>query len=65
MKIKIEDLKKAIKEAEAHSKHERVNVKIDSHLYISFQDRYDVEVEIKLSEDGNMLPKIRKEDILR
>lgn len=65
MRVKLDDLKKALANVEANSKDEVVSIKIDSHIYISYTDRYDVQVEIKISENGNMLPKIRKEDVLR
>lgn len=64
MRIKLSDLKKAILKAEADSKDEMVNVKIDDKIYISYEDRYNVQVEIKIFENGQMLPKIRKEDVL-
>lgn len=64
MRIKLADLKKAVLEAEAKGKDEMINIKIDSQLYISFEDRYNSQIEIKLFENGNMLPKIRKEDVL-
>lgn len=64
MRVRLADLKKAILEAEAKGKDEMINIKIDSYLYMSFEDRYNVQVEIKIFENGNMLPKIRKEDVL-
>lgn len=64
MRIKLSDLKKAVLEAEAKGKDEMINIKIDSQVYISFEDRYNSQIEIKLFENGNMLPKIRKEDVL-
>lgn len=65
MIVKLADIKKAISKAEAESKNEMVSIKIDSHIYVTYTDRYDVNVEIKISENGLMLPKITKEDILR
>jgi hypothetical protein len=64
MRIRLSDLKKALAEIEAKSKDEMVNIKIDSQLYLMFEDRYNGYVEIRLFENGTMLPKIRKEDIL-
>lgn len=64
MRVKLADLKKALLKAETDCKDVMVNVKIDDTIYISYEDRYNVQVEIKIFEEGRMLPKIRKEDVL-
>ena len=67
MKISIADLKKAITWVEVNSKDTHVNVTLGQQegLVLQCQDKYDSHVEIKLFENSNMMPKIRKEDILR
>lgn len=68
MKLKIEDLKKAISWCEANSRDLLVTVELNPdgrNLSIKTQDRYDVLVDIKLFNDGNMGPTIKKEEALK
>lgn len=67
IKIKLEDLKKAIAKIESESKELTINISIDGHqLNLGTFDRYDCELEIALFEFGvDFLPKIKKTDILR
>lgn len=68
MKIKLEDLKKAVQWMEANSRD--VMITIENHhdgrnLVLKCQDKYEVSVEIKLYHDGTMGPRILKEDALK
>jgi hypothetical protein len=67
VKIKLEDLKKAVQWMEANSKDIVIHVSenSDRYLVLKCQDRYDVQVEIKLFNDGTMGPRITKEDSLK
>lgn len=67
MKIALADLKKALNWIETNSKDVVIDV-VDHHdgkLYLKCQDKYEVYVEITLYHESSMLPKIRKEDILK
>lgn len=67
MKIRLEDLKKAVAWAEANSRDLFVQVmSIDGNkLTIKCLDRQDSDVEITLFDSGNLMPKIRRTDILK
>jgi hypothetical protein len=67
MKIKLEDLKKAVQWVEANSRDVMVTLveNPDRHLVIKCTDKYEVSVEIKLFNDGTMGPRITKEDALK
>lgn len=67
MKIKLEDLKKAVQWAEANSRDVMIVVKAndDRYLTLSCADRYDVSVEIKVFSEGSMGPRITKEEALK
>jgi hypothetical protein len=67
MKIAVSDLKKALAWIEANTR--EVNVRLELHhdgrnLSIKCEDKYQVQVEIKLFNDGTMQPRITKEDAL-
>lgn len=64
MKIAINDLKKALTWLEGHSNDTHINMVWVDNLIIQCKDKYEQSVEIKLYEDSNMLPKIRKEEVL-
>lgn len=67
MKLKIEDLKKALQWIEANSRDVYVTIEKchqDRNLILKCQDKYEVQVEIKLFNEGNMGPRITKEDAL-
>lgn len=64
MKISIADLKKAIKKIEEISSDSHVQMLMVHQLTIGFKDRYQAQVEITLFNDSNMLPKIRKDELL-
>lgn len=68
MKIKLAELKKAISWVEQNSQDVLLNITIDenreSYLKIVCKDRYEVYCEIKVFNDGLMLPKIIKESNL-
>ena len=68
MKIKLEDLKKAVAWIEANTR--EVIIRFEMHqdgrnLAIKCTDKYDVAVEIKLFNEGTMGPRITKEDALK
>lgn len=65
MKISVSDLKKALKWVEEHSNDNHVNLHLIDQLTIGCKDKYQAQVEIVLYEDSMMLPKIRKEDVLK
>lgn len=65
MKIAILDLKKALKKIEEISNDTHVNIIWVDNMNISFKDKYEAQVEITLFENSMMLPKIRKEDLLK
>lgn len=64
MKISIADIHKAMKWLEKHSNDTHVNIVWVDNMIIQCKDKYQASVEIKLYEDSNMLPKIRKEEVL-
>lgn len=68
MKISVADLKKAVRWIEEHTNESfiRVNEYIveGGIIEIICQDKYDTQVRIKIYQDGNMLPKITREDVL-
>jgi hypothetical protein len=65
VKIAIDDLKKAIKWLDANSNDTHVNILLIDQFMMQCKDKYEAQVEITLFEDSMMLPKIRKEDLLR
>lgn len=67
MKVSIADLKKTIKWIEENSKDVMVEIQIPQNetMYVRCVDNYQMMVEITLSNEGRMLPKIRKEDFLK
>lgn len=68
MKIKLEDLKKAVQWIEANSRDVQVKIEKDvndRNMIIKCTDKYDVSVEIKLFNEGSMGPRILKEDNLK
>ena len=66
MKISVEDLKKMLGWIEANSFDVAVKITIQERIMvIKCSDRFATEVEIHLHEEGNVMPKIRKTDILR
>lgn len=65
MKISIADLKKALKWMDENSNDTHVNLHLIDQLSLSCKDKYEAQVEIVLYEDSMMLPKIRKEDVLK
>ena len=67
MKIDLEELKKAIDWLRANSHDLKVHIvlhEIDK-LVIKTMDKHDNEVEITLYTDSQMLPKIKKTEVLR
>lgn len=65
MKIGLEDLKKAIAWVEANTNDLFVNIQlIDTKMSLKCTDKYDASVEIVLTEESRLMPKIRKEDRL-
>jgi hypothetical protein len=65
MKIDIKDLKKALQWLEANTHSESVNLYMgDNKLTVSTLDKYEAQVEIVLYENGSMMPKIKKTDLL-
>lgn len=64
MKIALADLKKAIKKIEEISNDSHVSILMINNLTIDFKDKYQAQVEITLFDDSNMLPKIRKQEVL-
>lgn len=67
MKIKLDELKKAIQWIEENSNAMDVSLYAgEGHkIVLKCMDRMEVEVEIILFADGQMMPKIKKTDILR
>lgn len=67
MKIALADLKKAVNWIEENSKDVVISVldHQDGKLYLKCTDKYEVSVEIILYHESSMLPKIKKEDLLR
>jgi hypothetical protein len=63
MKIAVADLKKALAWIESNSHETHIDVKWSDGMVILCKDKYQVLVEITLSEN-NMLPKIKKETFL-
>lgn len=68
MKVSIDELKKAVKWVEANSNATAIKVHIindsTSKLYIDCDDKYGSSIEIVLYEDGTMLPKIKRTEVL-
>lgn len=66
MKISVADLRKALKWIEANSNDTHVNIEAYSmpRLLFYLKDKYEKQVEITLFADSNMMPKIKKEEIL-
>jgi hypothetical protein len=63
MKVKVDDLEKAINWMKKHSSDPMCNVQeVECGLVITSKDRYDKYVEMKLSMGGTMTPKIIKEE---
>lgn len=66
MKISISDIKKAIQWIEVNTNESHVSlIMVDSALIIDCKDKYEQSIEIKLFNDNMMLPKIRKETLLK
>ena len=67
MRVDINELKKAVQWMETNSRDLKVNIFVyDSNKFtLSCMDKFDNEVEITLFSDGQMLPKIKKTEILR
>jgi hypothetical protein len=67
MKIDIEELKKAIDWLRTNSHDMKVHITLHEidRLIISTMDKHDNEVEIVLYSDSQMLPKIKKTEVLR
>lgn len=67
MKLAVADLKKAIQWIEANSRDLHVRLERDPndrHILIKCEDKYQVQIEIKIFAESNMSPRIRKEDAL-
>lgn len=65
MKFDVKDLKKAIQWIESNTYAESVNLYMgDNKLTVSTLDKYEAQVEIVLYENGSMMPKIKKTDLL-
>ena len=65
MKLKLDELKKAVGWIEANSRDVIVNLYIcNRELRIECEDKYQKQVEITLWNEGGMLPKIKKTEIL-
>lgn len=65
MKIKVDDLKKALDWLRTNSSDEFIDIQLHPrNIVLSFNDKYQSSVEVKLYEDSSMLPKIRKENPL-
>jgi hypothetical protein len=67
VKINIDELKKAVNWLEANSRDVMVQIYTfeSNKLTLKCLDRYENEVEIVIYEDGQMMPKIRKTEILK
>lgn len=67
MKIDLKELKKAVQWIEVNTNMVAVNIFVmdGNKLIFSCMDKQDTEVEITLFSDGQMLPKIRKTEVLR
>lgn len=67
MKIELKELKKAVSWIEANSRDLSVNIISGdgSKLILHCFDKNDCEVEITLYTDNQMLPKIKKTEVLR
>lgn len=67
MKIDLKELKKAVNWVEANTNQVHINIySADSNkLVITTMDKQDTEVEIVLYSDSQMLPKIKKTEVLR
>ena len=67
MKVSIDELKKAVVWLQGNSRD--LDVQVYTHngtqLIIKAMDKYENEVEITIYENGTLLPKIRKTEILR
>ena len=65
MKIKIDDLERAVKWMKSHSQDVMCNItEIEKGLQITCKDKYAKYVDMKLTQEGNIGPKIIKEDEL-
>lgn len=66
MKISVADLKKAIQWIEANTNESHVRIDVLGPVFTIYaKDKYEQSVDIKLFDDNTMLPKIRKETILK
>jgi hypothetical protein len=66
MKISIADLKKALLWIEVNTNESHVGISLlGPSFIIDTKDKYDQKIEIKLFDDNMMLPKIRKETVLK
>lgn len=67
MKIDIKDLKKALDWIEANTKAEYVylhNYGANNKLFIETFDKYEASIQITIFEQGTMMPKITKTEVL-
>lgn len=67
MKIKLSELKQAVTWIETNTNQEYIFINVDggNQLDIKTFDRGESEVVITLFQDGNLLPKIKRTEILR
>lgn len=66
MKIDLKELKKAVQWVEGNSNVVRVDIQMqEGKLFLTCMDKGDSEVEITLFSDSQMLPKIKKTEVLR
>lgn len=67
MKIDIKDLKKAVQWIEVNTHQISINIYMGeaNKLVLTCMDKHDTEVEITLFSDNQMLPKIKKTEVLR
>lgn len=66
MKIDLKELKKAVQWVEGNSNVVRVDIQLqEGKLFLTCLDKGDSEVEITLFSDSQMLPKIKKTEVLR
>jgi hypothetical protein len=66
MKISLSDLKKALQWIDANTNESHVKLELfGPALILTCKDKYEQQIDIKLFEDSMMLPKIRKETVLK
>lgn len=67
MKISLDELKKAVSWIESNSRDVNVTLFVDdgNKLVLKCMDKYESEVEISLYENSQMMPKIKKTEVLR